>query len=57
MSFGIQDFDNAVQTEINRIQPPELVSKLLTEEVRSKFNAINFDLLSGLPAQTVEFYR
>ncbi len=53
LSFGIQDFDNAVQTEINRIQPPELVSKLLTEEVRSKFNAINFDLLIGLPAQTV----
>ena len=39
--------------EINRIQPPELVSNLLTDEVRALFPAINFDLLIGLPAQTL----
>jgi len=53
ISFGIQDFDPLVQEEINRIQPPELVSKLLTNNVRKAFPAINFDLLIGLPAQTV----
>jgi oxygen-independent coproporphyrinogen-3 oxidase len=53
LSFGIQDFDPPVQEEINRIQPPELVSSLLTDEVRSLFPAINFDLLIGLPAQTL----
>ena len=53
LSFGIQDFDPLVQEQINRIQPPELVSNLLTDEVRSLFPAINFDLLVGLPAQTL----
>ena len=53
LSFGIQDFDINVQKEINRIQEPEIVSKLLTKKVRETFNAINFDLLIGLPAQNV----
>ncbi len=53
LSFGIQDFDIDVQKEINRIQPPELLKKLLTDKVRKSFNAINFDLLIGLPAQNV----
>ena len=53
LSFGIQDFDPLVQEQINRIQPPELVSNLLTDEVRSLFPAINFDLLVGLPCQTL----
>ena len=52
LSFGIQDFDLGVQKEINRIQTPELVDKLLTKEVRELFPVINFDLLIGLPRQT-----
>ena len=52
LSFGIQDFDLNVQEEINRIQPPELVDKLLTKKVRELFPVINFDLLIGLPKQT-----
>ena len=52
LSFGIQDFDLGVQEEINRIQPPELVDKLLTKRVRELFPVINFDLLVGLPKQT-----
>ena len=52
LSFGIQDFDLSVQEEINRIQPPELVDKLLTKKVRELFPVINFDLLIGLPKQT-----
>jgi oxygen-independent coproporphyrinogen-3 oxidase len=52
LSFGIQDFDLKVQEEINRIQPPELVDKILTPKVRKEFPIINFDLLIGLPAQT-----
>ena len=54
LSFGIQDFDEKVQEEINRIQTPEIVDKLLTKNVREAFPAINFDLLIGLPAQTVD---
>ena len=52
LSFGIQDFDLAVQGEINRIQPPELVEKLLTPKIRKLFPVINFDLLIGLPKQS-----
>ena len=54
LSFGIQDFDAKVQEEINRVQTPELVDKLLTPEVRKFFPTINFDLLIGLPSQNVE---
>lgn len=54
LSFGIQDFDPNVQEEINRIQTPELVDKLLTKKVREAFPAINFDLLIGLPSQTTD---
>ena len=45
LSFGIQDFDPGVQEEINRIQPPEVVNRVLTDKVRSAFPVINFDLL------------
>ena len=54
LSFGVQDFDLAVQKRINRIQPPELFDKLLTKKVRDKYKVFNFDLLVGLPGQTNE---
>lgn len=54
LSFGIQDFDHGVQEEINRIQPPELMDKLLTPKIRKLFPVINFDLLIGLPRQTTK---
>jgi len=54
LSFGVQDFDLAVQKRINRVQPPELFDKLLTKKVRDKFKVFNFDLLVGLPGQTNE---
>ena len=54
LSFGIQDFDHGVQEEINRIQPPELLDKLLTDKVRKLFPVINFDLLIGLPRQNTD---
>ena len=52
LSFGIQDFDLNVQQEINRVQPPDLVDKLLTPKIRKLFPVINFDLLIGLPRQS-----
>jgi oxygen-independent coproporphyrinogen-3 oxidase len=54
VSMGIQDFDVNVQRSINRMQSPELVFKL-TDELRSLgFDSINFDLIYGLPNQTVQ---
>jgi|TARA_Y100000294_G_scaffold177047_1_gene201220 oxygen-independent coproporphyrinogen-3 oxidase len=54
ISFGIQDFDVNVQNKINRLQSVSIIQKLLTDNVRKRFKSINFDLLIGLPAQTVK---
>ena len=51
ISFGVQDYDPAVQKAINREQPPEMIDNLL--EARHLFHGVNFDLLYGLPLQTM----
>ena len=54
ISFGVQDNDPEVQRIINRIQPIENVQQA-TEMARSiGFTSINFDLIYGLPLQTIE---
>jgi oxygen-independent coproporphyrinogen III oxidase len=54
ISFGVQDNDPEVQRIINRIQPFENV-KAATENARSAgFKSVNFDLIYGLPLQTIE---
>lgn len=54
VSFGIQDFNAAVQTAINRFQSKETVAKV-TEWSRSLgFTSVNYDLVYGLPFQTKE---
>lgn len=53
ISFGVQDNDPAVQRIINRIQPFENVQRV-TEQARAiGFTAVNFDLIYGLPLQTL----
>lgn len=56
ISFGVQDFDPGVQKKINRVQPYELVKKLMDSELRKHFKGVNFDLLYGLPCQTLETF-
>lgn len=54
ISYGVQDNDPEVQRVINRIQPFENV-KTATEQARTiGFKSVNFDLIYGLPLQTVE---
>lgn len=54
ISLGIQDFDDNVQRAINRQQTVESVREL-TDAIRScGFNSLNFDLIYGLPLQTLE---
>ncbi len=53
ISLGIQDFDVVVQRAINRMQSPELVKKLVNDLRSQQFDSINFDLIYGLPKQTV----
>lgn len=54
MSLGVQDNDAEVQHIINRIQPFENVQRV-TEEARAVgFKSVNFDLIYGLPLQSLE---
>lgn len=54
ISYGVQDNDPEVQRIINRLQPFENV-KRATETARSiGFTSVNFDLIYGLPLQTLE---
>ncbi|HUQ96885.1 MAG TPA: oxygen-independent coproporphyrinogen III oxidase [Chitinophagaceae bacterium] len=54
ISYGVQDNDPDVQRVINRIQPFENV-KAATENARAAgFTSVNFDLIYGLPLQTLE---
>jgi oxygen-independent coproporphyrinogen-3 oxidase len=53
MSFGIQDFDPTVQAEINRPQSFELVKEKIDMARQIGFNSVNFDLVYGLPKQTL----
>lgn len=57
LSFGVQDFDLNVQKAVNRVQPPELLEKVLTPDIRKQFRSINFDIMWGLPGQTPESYK
>jgi oxygen-independent coproporphyrinogen III oxidase len=54
VSFGIQDFDEKVQDTINRYQTFEEVKQVLDDARQIGYNSINFDLVYGLPYQTVE---
>lgn len=53
-SFGIQEFDPRVQAAINRVQPPDMVASAVQALREVGVSAVNFDLIYGLPHQTVE---
>ncbi|WP_109829887.1 oxygen-independent coproporphyrinogen III oxidase [Reichenbachiella versicolor] len=54
MSLGIQDFDPKVQEIINRKQSFSQVQKVVKEARNIGYKSINFDLIYGLPLQTLE---
>jgi oxygen-independent coproporphyrinogen-3 oxidase len=54
VSLGVQDFAPAVQRAINRIQPFEQVEAVVGCCRSLGFSSINFDLIYGLPFQTLE---
>ncbi|MDH3338601.1 MAG: oxygen-independent coproporphyrinogen III oxidase, partial [Gammaproteobacteria bacterium] len=53
LSLGIQDFDRVVQEAVNRRQTIAQVSSLLNASRDAGFKSISFDLIYGLPHQTV----
>ncbi|SFC20712.1 oxygen-independent coproporphyrinogen-3 oxidase [Polaromonas sp. OV174] len=56
LSFGVQDFDGAVQKAVHRIQPVEQVFELVASARALGFESINVDLIYGLPQQTPESF-
>ncbi|WVN41484.1 oxygen-independent coproporphyrinogen III oxidase [beta proteobacterium MWH-UniP1] len=54
MSIGVQDFDEAVQKAVHRIQPAEMTMGTLATARECGFKSINMDLIYGLPKQTPE---
>jgi len=53
LSLGIQDFDPKVQAIINRHQSYEQVAEVTLEARRLGYTSINYDLIYGLPLQTL----
>ncbi len=54
ISLGVQDFDAQVQQHVRRIQPLDMVRRTTDEARRVGFHSVNFDIIFGLPYQTVE---
>jgi len=56
LSLGIQDFNPEVQQAVNRIQSIEQTQALVDAARASGFKSISFDLIYGLPLQTVDSF-
>jgi oxygen-independent coproporphyrinogen III oxidase len=56
-SLGVQDFDPRVQEAVHRIQPREMSEQVLGWVRELGFTSVNFDLIYGLPHQTVESFN
>src|SRR3546814_926044 len=53
-SFGVQDFDPAVQEAVNRIQSVEETRAVVEACRAGGFRSVNIDLIYGLPKQNPE---
>ncbi|HTL07710.1 MAG TPA: oxygen-independent coproporphyrinogen III oxidase [Chitinophagaceae bacterium] len=51
ISYGVQDVDEEVQRVINRLQPLSQVQTATDNARAAGFQAVNFDLIYGLPKQ------
>ena len=56
LSFGVQDFDPAVQRAVHRVQPAEQVFALVESARGIGFDSVSIDLIYGLPLQTPESF-
>lgn len=56
VSLGVQDMDDRVQRAVNRVQPEALIRQVYSWMREAGFLSINFDLMIGLPYQTIESF-
>ena len=54
VSLGVQDFDERVQKHVHRVQPFEMVKSCIDDCRTIGFTSINFDLIYGMPYQTLD---
>jgi oxygen-independent coproporphyrinogen III oxidase len=57
VSLGVQDFDEAVQVAVNRLQSSEQTLELIDACRDHGVRSVNIDLIYGLPRQTPEGFR
>jgi len=57
VSIGVQDFDADVQKAVHRIQPEEMTRAVVGEARANGFGSVNFDLIYGLPKQTLDSFN
>jgi oxygen-independent coproporphyrinogen-3 oxidase len=57
LSFGIQDFDPAVQRAVNREQSVHEVAALVDASTAAGFRSLSMDLIYGLPLQTRQSFE
>lgn len=57
VSMGVQDFDPEVQRLVNRHQPFEVTQALTHEARKMGYQSVNFDLIYGLPCQSLESFK
>lgn len=57
ISIGVQDFDSSVQEAVNRVQSIEQTSSVVDAARGNGIEAISFDLIYGLPRQTLPGFR
>ena len=53
VSLGVQDFNEQTQKAINRVQPFSMIENTVSWFREAGIRSINFDLIYGLPFQTV----
>ena len=57
ISMGVQDFDPRVQEAVHRIQSAQQTGALASAARDAGFESVNFDLIYGLPYQSVESFE
>ena len=57
ISLGIQDFSNDVLKAINRRPSKHPLEQVVQRIITNQFHGFNFDLVYGLPLQTLESFR
>jgi len=55
-SLGVQDFDPDVQRAVHRVQSEAETRRALEEARAAGFRSVNFDLIYGLPRQTLDSF-